>query len=182
MPEAVASAGSTTAAAPSPGAPRPVRLPPPLAIACIGGLLTGLAIASSLSGAAGAGSTLGQVAITELADASSSVDPATGSQPLQDARNCKVPMAYVTLAATGSDKPNRVRIHSGSYQSPTIVITSEPRRIAIPFPAAYETGRGVISVEGEAKDLSIWLAPVWSSPLVTGPQVINVVWTPKSPC
>jgi hypothetical protein len=157
-------------------------LPSPLVLACVGGVLTGLVIAASMPGASGAGSTLGQVAITELADASSSVDPATGSQPLQDARNCKVPMAYVTLAATGTDKPNRVRIHSGSYQSPTIVITSEPRRVAIPFPAAYETGRGVISVEGEAKDLSIWLAPVWSSPLVAGPQVINVVWTPKSPC
>lgn len=154
-------------------------------VAGAGGVIAGLAAATILiAGPASrpASATLDAVAAAELSDASLSLDQTAGKQALDEARQCKVPLAYVTLVTGPGDPPARIRIRSGAYLSPSISITNAPRRVAIPFPAPYASGQGVISIEGTAQNLNLWLAPVRFLPHLAGTDVINVVWTPKNPC
>src|SRR3954454_12146989 len=105
-----------------------------------------------------------------------------GRLALDEARQCKAPLAYVTISAAPGGSPSRVRIRSGGYQSPNILITDAPRRVAIPFPAPYPSGRGMISVEGAAFGLNVWLLPGRSFSAFNGTVDIPVNWTPKNPC
>jgi hypothetical protein len=66
--------------------------------------------------------------------------------------------------------------------SPSYVLTDQPQRIAIPFPAAYPSGRGVISVEGQAQNLAVALTPTWKINSLTGTAAMNVIWAPKNGC
>lgn len=154
-------------------------------VATGGGIAAGLAAATLLIAGPGsqpATATLGTVAPTELAEAGLSLDSVAGKEALEQARQCKVPLAYVTLATGPGDPPARVRIRSGAYLSPNIAIANSPRRVAIPYPGPYASGQGVISVEGTAQNLSVWLAPGRFMPALAGTDTISVTWVPKNPC
>lgn len=152
-------------------------------IASAGGLVIGLAASATLvSAPVGRPLALEAIASAELSEAALSLDPNAGRQALDEARQCKVPLAFVTIAAAPGEQPGRIRIRSGSYLSPNITITNSPRRVAVPYPAPYATGRGVITVEGAARGLNVWLVPGRSFASLNGVEAINVVWTPKNPC
>ncbi len=169
---------------PAPPPIRPVgwRL---LLLAAVGGLLTGAAaIATMLASHNGAAqtSTLQAVGAAELNDAVVSMDQNAGKAAIDDAKSCKVPLAHVTLAVPAGNAPGSVKIHSGSYTTPSLRVTESPVTIAIPFPTAYETGQGVITIEGMSGPISVWLAPVWSTTTLAGTLPINVKWIPNKPC
>lgn len=154
-------------------------------ICAAGGLAAGLAVTAMLLADPAdrpQTATLESIAPAELGEAALSLDPNAGRQGLDDARQCKVPLAYLTLTAASGDPAGRVRIRSGGYLSPNITITSAPRRVAIPFPAPYQSGRGMVSIEGAARDLKLWLSPGRAFPMLNGVEAINVVWTPKNAC
>ena len=109
------------------------------------------------------------------------MNSAVAKAALDDAKSCRVPLAVITLAAA-SGTTSTIRVHSGSYVSPSYVLTDQPQRISIPFPAAYPSGRGVISVEGEAQNLDVALTPTWKINSLAGTAAMNVVWTPKNGC
>jgi hypothetical protein len=91
-------------------------------------------------------------------------------------------LGYLTVVAAPGATPGKIRIRSGAYVSPNILVTDAPRRIAIPYPAPYQTGRGIITIEGAAQDLRVWLKPVWQAPALAGAATISVTWIPKKPC
>jgi hypothetical protein len=124
------------------GRPQWRRLAPPL----IAALVAGIAIAAMLSSqrSSGEGAELASVAGFEIDAAATTMNPAGAKDAVDDARSCRVPLAEITLAAATGTTPT-IRVHSGSYVSPSYVLTDQPQRIAIPFPAAYPSGRGVIS-------------------------------------
>jgi hypothetical protein len=157
----------------------------PVLIACLGGLLTAaLLIGAVAAGGAAkrAGPTLDAVAKHELNDAILSLDPATAGTAANDARQCKTPLAFVTMMVAPGQPPASIRIRAGSYLSPSIRITESPRRVAVPFPAPYPTGYGTLSIEGSARGLNIWLIPGTKIETLDGAQAIPVTWTPKPPC
>ncbi len=100
-------------------------------------------------------STLQQVGAAELNDAVISMDQAAGKAAIDDAKACKAPLAHVTLAVPAGNAPGSVRIRSGGYVTPSLRVTEAPVTIAIPFPTAYETGQGVITIEGTSKPVSV---------------------------
>jgi hypothetical protein len=165
-----------------------------LAIVLTGALLTGAlggwAFTSGLidsktawSGATPAGPpTLSALPIGELDAAMATLDPAASKQPVADAKNCKVPMASVTLVKQAGSADGMIRIRSGSYLSPPFQVTDVPQRVAIPFPAPYPTGRGALSVIGEADGVTIFLSPGWFVQSLNGAASIAVWWTPGNPC
>jgi hypothetical protein len=179
-----ASKAEEAEALPSPGTPSGVLRQ--FLIASVGGLATSIGLVAAVltpsAGSLSAPATLETVAPTILSDASQSLDPVAGRLALDEARQCKAPLAYLTVAATPGNPPSRIRIRSGAYLSPNIVITEAPRRIAVPFPAPYISGRGVLSVEGTAQGLNVWLAPGRNFSALDGSAEIKVIWTPKSPC
>jgi hypothetical protein len=153
-----------------------------LLIATAGGLITAAVLVGAVSlvqsGKPGTFA-LQSVATADITDAATSLNPAIARAATDDARQCKVPLAFVTLSTTQGSAVLRVR--SGTYVSPDITLTEAPRRVAVPFPAPYPTGKGVISIEGTARGVNVWLTPGRHIESLNGIEAIPVVWTPKDP-
>ena len=149
----------------------------------IAGLVAGIAIVAVASSqrSNGEGAELASVAGLEIDAAATTMNPVGAKDAIDDAKSCRTPLAQITLAAA-SDTTSTIRVHSGSYVSPSYVLTDQPQRIAIPFPAAYPSGRGVISIEGQAQNLAVALIPTWKISSLTGAAAMNVIWTPKNGC
>jgi hypothetical protein len=161
------------------GGPPWRRLAPPL----IAGLVAGIAIVAMVSSprSNGEAAELASVAGIEVDAAASTINPVGAKDAVDEARSCRTPLAQIALAAA-SGTTSTIRVHSGGYVSPSYVLTDQPQRIAIPFPAAYPSGRGVISIEGQAQDLAVALTPTWKINSLTGTAAMNVIWTPKNGC
>lgn len=129
-----------------------------------------------------AGSTLSVVAPGEIAYAIVTLDPASAQQKAADAKSCKAPIAWVTLMKQGAGPDGTIRIRSGNYLSPPFRVTNAPQRVAIPYPAPYATGHGVLSVVGEANGLSLYINPVWHIQTLNGTASLNVNWATTNPC
>ena len=61
------------------------------------------------------------------------LDPGTSKAAVDDAKNCKAPLAWVTLTQQPGGHGGMVRVRSGAYLSPPIKLTPIPQRIAIPY-------------------------------------------------
>ena len=161
------------------GGPQWRRVAPPL----IGGLIAGIVIAATLSPqrSSGEGADLVSIAGSQIDAAIATMNLDAAKDAVADAKSCRVPLGQITLVAAPGTT-STVRVRSGGYVSPPIALTDRPQRIAIPFPAAYPTGRGTISVEGQALNLAVALIPTWNVNSQTGTAVRDVVWTPKAGC
>jgi hypothetical protein len=109
------------------------------------------------------------------------LDPGTSKAAVDDAKNCKAPLAWVTLTQRPSGHGGMVRVRSGPYLSPPIKLTTTPQRIAIPYPAPYPTGRGVLTLVGEADQVGFYLTPGGVHD-VNGTYSVNVHWQVRNPC
>jgi hypothetical protein len=140
-------------------------------------------ISRGLPGLAGdAEPTLSVLSPADIATALPTLDPATSKTAVEDAKACKAPLAWVTLMKRPGSRGGVVRINSGLYLSPPFQLTDAPQRIAIPYPAPYPTGRGVLSLVGDADEVWFHLTPGWFVPSVNGAASINVHWKPGAPC
>jgi hypothetical protein len=126
--------------------------------------------------------TLLALAPSDIAAAIPTLDPATSKAAVDDAKSCKAPLASTVLVKRPGTGSGMVRIRSGSYLSPPFQVTDVPQRIAIPYPAPYATGHGVLSLVGDADDVWFYLTPGWFLPALKGTASINVHWTPGNPC
>src|SRR5471030_2095801 len=108
------------------------------------------------------------------------LDPGTSKAAVDDAKNCKAPLGWVTLTQRNGHG-GMVRIRSGLYQSPPIKLTATPQRVAIPYPAPYPTGRGVLTLVGEADQVGFFLTPGGIHD-VNGTYSVNVRWQVRNPC
>ena len=125
---------------------------------------------------------LSALAPTDITSALPTLDPATSKAAVEDAKSCKAPLAWVTLVKRPGSRGGMVRISSGTYLSPPFQLTDAPQRVAIPYPAPYPTGRGVLSLLGDADEVWFYLTPGWFVESLKGTASINVHWTPGNPC
>jgi hypothetical protein len=125
-------------------------------------------------------STLEVLVPADINAALPTLDPGTSKSAVDDARNCKVPLAWVTLTQRNGHG-GMVRIRSGSYVSPPIKLTPAPQRVAVPYPAPYPTGRGVLTLVGEADQVGFFLTPGGIHD-VNGTYSVNVHWQVRNPC
>ena len=154
-------------------------------VGLIGGLLTAGAVLFTLSSGAPflkQNATLSLVVPADISDASRTLDPVSSDQLVARAKQCSVPLAQVAIWKTSGTSGGIVRIRSGGYISPPFNLTDAPQRVAIPFPAPYATGRGVISVEGEANGAVISISPAWHINSLGGSASLDVIWRPDKPC
>ena len=131
-----------------------------LLVGIVGGFLTASAVVLALNGGPPfikKDATLSIVAPAEITDASRTLDPATSEQLASHAKECSVPLAQVAIWKTPGASGGAIRIRSGSYISPVFTLTDAPQRVAIPFPAPYASGQGVISVEGAGRGRDLGL-------------------------
>ena len=158
-----------------------------LLVGIVGGFLTAGAVVLALNGGIPfikKGPTLSIVAPAEITDASKTLDPANpkSEQYASEAKKCSVPLAWVDIWKTPGASGGTIRIRSGDYISPPFTLTDAPQRVAIPFPAPYAIGKGVLSVEGAASGAVISISPAWHINSLPGSASLDVVWTPKDPC
>ncbi|MGV7218524.1 hypothetical protein [Bradyrhizobium sp. UFLA05-112] len=131
--------------------------------------------------AIGEESTLEVLVPADINAALPTLDPGTTKAAVDDAKNCKVPLAWVTLTQRPSGHGGMVRVRSGQYLSPPIKLTTTPQRIAIPYPAPYPAGRGVLTLVGEADQVGFYLRPGGVHD-VNGTYSVNVRWQVRNPC
>lgn len=155
-----------------------------LAVIAGGAMLTALLVAFALGLTPGssAEAQLTPVAVTELDAAAATLVSSQAAQRVADAKTCKAPLAILTIVKKGGSPDATIRIGSGDYVSPPFVITDKPQQVAVPFPAPYPVGKGVMSVMGEGKDVTVWMTPGWSIPVLSGIATQNVWWNTKPNC
>jgi hypothetical protein len=95
---------------------------------------------------------------------------------------CRRPLAWVSLVSAPGELPSRVRLISGNYYSPLFDVTATPVRVALPFPAPYETGRGTLSVIDVGGSANISLLPTWHVSEQDGKATHTVTWNPVKSC
>jgi hypothetical protein len=125
-------------------------------------------------------STLEVLVPADINAALPTLDPGSSKAAVDDAKNCKAPLAWVTLTQRNGHG-GMVRVRSGQYVSPPIKLTPTPQRIAIPYPAPYPVGRGVLTLVGEADQVGFYLRPGGISD-VNGTYSVNVRWQVRNPC
>ncbi len=158
------------------------------------GIIGGLAIAAIAAGvvlprvtgdkppaAIGEESSLEVLLPGDINAALPTLDPGTSKAAVDDAKSCKAPLGWVTLTQRPGGNGGMVRVRSGNYLSPPIKLTPIPQRVAIPYPAPYPTGRGVLTLVGEADKVGFYLTPGGVHD-VNGAYSVNVRWQVRNPC
>jgi hypothetical protein len=152
-----------------------------LVIAGIAAVVVLPSIVADKPAPAGEESTLEVLVPADINAALPTLDPGTSKAAVDDAKNCKVPLGWVTLTQRPGGHGGMVRIRSGNYLSPPIKLTPAPQRVAIPYPAPYPTGRGVLTLVGEADQVGFYLTPGGVHD-VNGTYSVNVRWQVRNPC
>jgi hypothetical protein len=152
-----------------------------LAIAGIAAAVVLPSITRDKPAAVGEESTLEVLAPADINAALPTLDPGTSKTAVDDAKNCKAPLGWVTLTQRVGGNGGTVRIRSGLYLSPPIKLSPTPQRVAIPYPAPYPAGRGVLTLVGQADQVGFYLRPGGVQD-VNGTYSVNVRWQVRSPC
>ncbi len=100
----------------------------------------------------------------------------------RDRDACGRRLAWVTMVRAPGQPSGQIRLQSGSYISPVFELMETPVRVALPYPAPYPTGHGVISVVGATTAAVVALSPPWHVPAQAGVETRTVTWTPASVC
>jgi hypothetical protein len=95
---------------------------------------------------------------------------------------CRRPLAWVSLVSAAGEPPSRIRLISGPYYSPTFEVSAVPVRVALPFPAPYETGHGTLTAIDVGGSASISLLPAWRVSAQDGKTTREVTWHPVKSC
>jgi hypothetical protein len=180
----------------APGRQQSRRSVSPAVIAGIGGTVTALVVVAAVMVGRTAPAPADAVPAPAIQTAvatipSSTMAPGSATAPARTDR-CELPSLALLLQGTGI-----VHIHSGSYVSPPIQLTSERQRVTFPPPGPSQAGEGSITVEGVSRVFgfgridddpagTVLLGkkgePARSYSLGNGSYLISVGWTPRNPC
>lgn len=95
---------------------------------------------------------------------------------------CRRPLAWVSLVSAPGEPPSHIRLISGTYYSPIFEVSATPVRVALPFPAPYETGQGALTAIDVGGSATISLLPAWRVAAQDGKTTRVVTWHPVKSC
>jgi hypothetical protein len=95
---------------------------------------------------------------------------------------CRRPLAWLSLVSAPGEPPSRIRLISGTYYSPVFEVSATPVRVALPFPAPYETGHGELTAIAVGGSATISLLPAWRVSPQDGKTTHLVTWHPVKTC
>lgn len=150
-------------------------------IAAAVGLVLQKADFASLSGDP-AQPTISYVARGDITAAATTLTQSAAGALVEEAQNCKIPLASLTIAKGTATIGSTIRIRSGSYVSPYFTVTEAMQRIAVPYPAPYGAGSGIITIEGNAQGAIVGLSPSKVMINLPAAQTIPVAWRTGNPC
>jgi hypothetical protein len=122
------------------------------------------------------------VAQGDLSAAATTLLPSAAGALIEDAQRCRVPLISMMIEKGSAPLGSTIRIRSGSYASPYFAITASAQRVAVPYPAPYGSGSGIMVVEGNAKGAIVGFNPTQTMLDLPGSRSIPVVWRAVSPC
>ena len=96
--------------------------------------------------------------------------------------SCRRPLAWVSLQSAPGEPPSHIRLISGTYFSPVFEVSAVPVRVALPYPAPYETGHGVLTAIDVGGSTTIALLPAWRVSAQDGRTTRVVTWHPVKNC
>jgi hypothetical protein len=97
------------------------------------------------------------------------------------AGTCAQLLAWVTIARAPGQPARKSLLRSGNYFTPAFDLPDVALRVAIPYPAPYETGRGERTVVGASAGAMIALSPPWAvRPAAEATR--PVTWRPVERC
>jgi hypothetical protein len=126
--------------------------------------------------------TISYVAQRDIAAAATTLVPSAAGPLVEEAQSCKIPLASVTIAKGTAAVGSTIRIRSGSYVSPYFTVTEAAQRVAVPYPAPYGAGSGIITIEGNAQGAILGLSPSKVMIDLPAAQTIPVTWHAVNPC
>ncbi len=95
---------------------------------------------------------------------------------------CPEVIARLSLIPTSGSK-GQLRVISGAYTSPWFQLPQGPFSFAIPFPSAYQTGQGMLVIEGNAQRGVLALTPALDLNMPSQTTLsIPVIWEVKPNC
>jgi hypothetical protein len=150
----------------------------------VGGVVLGGVIATLMTNQKGPADALQleEVPTAALSQVEGTLAPDQAARLMSEARSCREPLARVSIWHSAATAGGVVSIVSGAYHSPRFALTSTPRIVALPFPAAYQVGQGVLNIVGEASDFGIALRPPHAATQIKGTSTIRVWWRPVGGC
>jgi hypothetical protein len=95
---------------------------------------------------------------------------------------CRRTLAWVSLVSAPGEPAGHIRLVSGNYYSPVLDVSATPVRVALPFPAPYETGQGALSAIDVGGSATIALLPAWRVSAQDGKTTRAVTWHPVKNC
>jgi|HubBroStandDraft_1064217.scaffolds.fasta_scaffold229171_2 hypothetical protein len=110
------------------------------------------------------------------------LSPSVAAEFKDTAAKCKQPLAWLTLASETGQQAVKVRLRSGAYLSPLFELSNVPIRVAVPYPAPYETGHGTLQAMHSGGGAAIALLPAWHVPWPDGASAHEVTWRPVPRC
>jgi hypothetical protein len=125
---------------------------------------------------------LESVPTASLPQVQGTLTPSHAAQIIEEARRCREPLARIAVWHSPNTRGGTVRIVSRGYQSPPFALTTAPSLVAFPYPAPYSSGRGILTLVGEANDVIVALRPQYMSNELKGSVPIQVWWTPVEGC
>ena len=110
------------------------------------------------------------------------IHPVFFAAQMKQPRNCGQKLAWITVVRRPGEPAGTVRLRSGSYFSPIFALSDTPMRVAIPYPAPYESGQGSLSVLGTGGEAVVALSPAWRVSPKMGTAERAVTWHPTGSC
>ena len=139
--------------------------------AVLSGLVTWIWLAGGITATVTPSPAAGAALVSELAqvndrDIDGAMTTMTGSAAFlarfkERREGCPLPLAWVSLVRAPGQPPGKIRLRSGGYLSPIFDLSDVPMRIAIPYPAPYETGRGTLTAISAGGNAMVSLIPPW---------------------
>jgi len=118
----------------------------------------------------------------QIADAIPTLTPDNQRIAQSDSRQCRYPVAFITVSTPGNPAGGTVTFRTSKYRSPSFQVTDQPQRIALPNPLPDSGGLDPLTAEGNAKGLLVSLYPTARMEPVTGSTTVTVRWPARPPC
>ena len=118
----------------------------------------------------------------QVGDAIPTLTPDSERVAQSDSRQCRYPVAFITVSTPGNPTGGTVTFRTSKYRSPSFRITDQPQRIALPNPLPDSGGLDPLTVDGDAKGLLVSLYPTARMEPIGGSSAVTVRWPARPPC
>jgi hypothetical protein len=158
------------------------RLARMIGIAVAGGTVAGIVVGKLISNGNPEAANLDSLPTAWLDHAQLTLAPTRAAQLIEDARRCREPLARVAISHSSGSSGGVLSIRSGGYQSPQFALKETPSLVALPYPPPYSSGRGVLTIVGEASGVIVGLQPQRTISNLEDTVILPVWWNPTQTC